>query len=167
MLVLRIIHIGLGVFWAGTLIFLAFYLAPAVVRAGPGGGRVMQELHRARLMQVMPAMALLTILSGAWMMWVVSGGFGPTFFRTGYGVSLTIGAVASLVAFVLGVAVMRPAQAKMGELGERMAAVASEEERARVAAETGVLRDRIGRTSHAIAWLLIIAVVTMAAARYL
>ena len=166
MVVLRIIHIGSGVFWAGALLFLVFYLAPAVGRAGPGGGRVMQELQKGKLMQVMPVVALLTILSGAWMMWTLSDGLHPRFFRSGYGISLSVGAAASILAFILGAVVMRPAQQRMGELGPRMAA-ATDAERPGLGAELTRLQARAARTSKAVAWLLIVAVVTMAAARYI
>ena len=165
MVALRIIHIGSGVFWAGALFFLAFFLAPAVGRAGPEGGRVMQELQKGRVMLVMPAVALLTILSGAWMMWTLSDGLHPRFFRSGYGISLSIGATASILAFLAGVVVMRPAQQRMGELGPRIA-VAPDDERAGLAAEMEKLRTRANRTTRAVAWLLIVAVVTMAMARY-
>ncbi|HUP21069.1 MAG TPA: hypothetical protein VM778_14115 [Gemmatimonadota bacterium] len=166
MLALRIIHIGAGVFWAGSVIFLSFYLMPAVGRAGPDGGRVMQELQKGRLMQVLPAAALATILSGAWLMWTLSGGFHPRFFGSGYGVSLTIGAVASIIAFLIGVTVMRSAQLRMTELAPRIA-TAADDERARIGAEVAALRARSGRASRAVAWLLVVAVLTMAAARYL
>lgn len=165
MVALRIIHIGSGVFWAGSLLFLAFFLAPAVGRAGPEGGRVMQELQKARLMHVIPLAALLTILSGAWLMWTLSGGLHPRFFGTGYGMSLSLGAAASILAFVIGLAVMRPTQLRMGELGGRMAG-ATDDERPRLAAEMTRLRTRSARASLAMAWLLIVAVVTMAVARY-
>ena len=165
MVALRIIHIGGGVFWAGAVLFLAFFLAPAVGRAGPEGGRVMQELQRARLMLVLPAVALLTILSGAWLLWIMSGGFSARFFRSGYGISLSIGAAASIVAFIIGLTVMRPAQLRIGALGPRIAGAAGEE-RTRLGAAVARLRTRAGRASVAMAWLLIVAVVTMAAARY-
>ncbi|MBW3553892.1 MAG: hypothetical protein KY466_10290 [Gemmatimonadetes bacterium] len=166
MVALRIIHIGSGVFWAGSLLFLAFFLAPAMGRAGPDGGRVMQELQKARLMHVMPVVALLTILSGAWMMWTLSGGLHARFFRSGYGISLTIGAAASILAFIIGLAVMRPTQLRIGELAGRMAG-AMDDERPRLGAEMTRLRTRAARATLATAWLLIVAIVTMAAARYI
>jgi hypothetical protein len=165
MVALRIIHIGGGVFWVGSILFLAFYLAPAIGRAGPEGGRVMQELQKARVMQVLPVVALLTVLSGAWLFWIMSAGLSPRFFRSGYGISLTVGAAATIVAYVGGLAVMRPAQMRMGALAARMAD-APPEERARIGAELARLRTRSGRASRVIAGLLIVAVVTMAAARY-
>lgn len=165
MVALRIIHIGGGVFWVGSILFLAFYLAPAIGRAGPDGGRVMQELQKGRIMQVLPVVALLTILSGAWLFWIMSAGLSPRFFRSGYGIALTVGAVATIVAYVIGLAVMRPAQLRMGALAPRMAE-APEDERARLGAEMARLRSRSGRASRVIAGLLILAVVTMAVARY-
>ena len=67
--------------------------------------------------------------------------------------------------FVIGLAVMRPAQLRMGALAPRMAE-APEEERARLGGEMARLRTRSGRASRVIAGLLIVAVVTMAVARY-
>lgn len=166
MLVLRVIHIGLGVFWAGAVIFVAFYLSPAVGRAGPAGGAVMQEIQKAKLMVVLPTAALATILSGFWIMWILSGGFSAHFFATRYGITLSIGAIATLVAFGMGYVVMRPAQLRMGELGARLAAADGDEERGRLAGEMAALRARSALAARAVAWLLIVAVVAMAAARY-
>ena len=41
----RIVHIGLGVFWAGTIFFFVFLLEPSVRSVGPQGGLVMKALQ--------------------------------------------------------------------------------------------------------------------------
>ncbi len=38
MIALRLLHILLGVFWAGTLFFIVTFLEPSVRAAGPEGG---------------------------------------------------------------------------------------------------------------------------------
>lgn len=165
-LVLRLIHIVLGVFWAGVVFFLVVFLAPAMGRAGPGGGAVMAQINRARFFEILPAVALITILSGAWLMWIVSGGFDAAFFSSGWGVSLTVGGVAALVAFVIGTAVMRPATLRLLELGPQLAKATSEEQRQRLESTVAALRRRSRTASVWVAWLLLIAVAGMAAARY-
>ncbi|NIQ59859.1 MAG: hypothetical protein GWN71_42990 [Gammaproteobacteria bacterium] len=165
-LVLRVIHIVLGVFWAGAVFFLVLFLAPAVGRVGPDGGKVMAEIDRARFLEVMPILALVTILSGVWLMWIVSGGFAGAFFSSGWGQSLTVGGAAALVAFLIGTLRMRPATKRVLGLGPQMAAATSDEERARLGAEMQALRKRARKASVWVAWLLLVAVAGMAAARY-
>ena len=165
-LVLRLIHIILGVFWAGAIFFLVLFLAPAVQRAGPGGGKVMGEINEARFFQIMPLVALVTILSGAWLLWILTGGFEPDFMGSPWGISLSVGALAAIIAFVIGVFVMRPATTRIMEFGPQMAAAASDEERQAISAELAPLRKRSRTAGIWVAWLLLIAVATMAIARY-
>jgi hypothetical protein len=165
-LLLRVIHILFGVFWAGVVFFMVSFLQPAVGRAGPEGGKVMAELNRARFFTWMPLIALVTILSGGWLMWGTSSGFEGAFFASRWGVSLSIGAVASLVAFGIGAAVMRPASARMFEIGGQMAKAAPENRQALMAEMAGI-QKRAGKAARWMAALLLIAVITMAAARAL
>lgn len=165
-LVLRVVHILFGVFWAGVVFFLVSFLQPAVGRAGPEGGKVMAELNRAQFFTWMPIIALVTILSGAWLMWIDSAGLSGAFFATAWGMSLSTGAVAAIIGFVIGLVVMRPASTRMFEIGGRMA-TASPEEKQALMAEMGQLQQRAGTAARAVAVLLLIAVSTMAAAQVL
>lgn len=166
-LVLRLLHIILGVFWAGAIFFLVLFLAPALGRVGPEGRKVMAQLDRARFFEVMPLVALVTILSGAWLMWIGSGGFRPLYFTSRWGLTLTAGAIAAIVAFGVGTAIMRPTSKRLLALGPRVAAAPSDDERERLGAEVGALRRRARTASLWVAGLLLIAVVAMAGARYL
>jgi hypothetical protein len=47
---LRLLHIVLGAFWVGTLIFFALFLIPSVRDAGPDGAKVMAALQRRRFL---------------------------------------------------------------------------------------------------------------------
>ena len=165
-LVLRLLHIVLGVFWAGVVFFLVLYLGPAIQRAGPDGGMVMQEINKARFFEVMPLAALITIATGVWLMWLVSNGFDTPFFSSRWGISLSVGGAAAIVAFVIGVFIMRPATTRMLELGPQMASASSDEERQQLGAEMQTLQARSRAASVWVAWLLLIAVAGMAAARY-
>ena len=60
----RVIHIVVGVFWAGTVFFNAWLLAPALRDLGPDGGKVMGALAKRGMLMILPVAGILTILSG-------------------------------------------------------------------------------------------------------
>ena len=167
LLLLRIIHIGCGVFWAGSILFLAFYVFPAVQRSGPDGGKFMQAISSTnRFAQVLPLMALLTILSGAVLMWRQSGEFTPEWFATKYGLSLTIGGALAVIALIQGMSVNKPAVTRIERIGQRIQAhggVPNDAERAEMIA----LRARVIGSTQLLAVWLSLAVIAMAIARYL
>lgn len=166
MILLRVLHITLGVFWAGTLFFMVLFLGPSVRSVGPDGAKVMQALARRRFLDVMPVVAGLTILTGLILYWQLSGGMAMGWVRSPFGLSLTIGGGGSILAFIVGVFVMRAATLRAGRLGAGLPAVPAGE-REQVEAEIRRLRQRAASGARVVAVLLLIAVVTMAVARYL
>jgi uncharacterized membrane protein len=165
MLLMRLLHIGLGVFWAGTAVFTATFLFPAIAEAGPDGAKVGAALMRRRFMQVMPPVAGLTILSGLYLYWKVSGGFQPSFMHSGMGMTLGLGAAAAIAPFVVGVAVMRPAMMRAGALAQSAAQAPPAERQAQLAAAEA-MRQRGARAGQVVAVLVALAVTAMALARY-
>lgn len=166
MLVLRVVHVVFGVFWAGTLFFVTLFLEPSVREAGPDGARVMQGLMQRRFMQVLPLSAVLTILSGLWLLWRVSAGFQPTWFGSATGITLSIGMTAAIVGFALGMSLMRPAQLRAMALAQALPQLPDDAARAAQQAVIQALRRRAAVTARWVAALLAAAVVTMAVARY-
>jgi uncharacterized membrane protein len=166
-IVLRLIHILLGVFWAGTIFFLVSFLEPSIRGAGPAGGQVMQQLNARRFLTHLPIIAALTILSGFGLYWRVSAGFEPAWMGSPVGVTLGIGAAAALVAFAIGVFVMRPATIKVLQLAPSLQQMAEGPERAARMAEIDGLRTRSRMAARTVASLLAITVAAMAIARYL
>lgn len=166
-LTLRVIHIVCGVYWAGTLLFVATFLEPSIRAVGPDGAKVMQALMRRRYLDVMPVVALLTILTGLDLYRRVSAGFSMVWITSRPGMSITIGAVAALIAFAVGVGVMRPAAKKIGPLGQTTQQLPEGPERDVRLAELQGLRRRTALAGRWVAGLLAIAVIGMAAARYL
>ena len=75
LLLVRLIHIVIGVFWAGTIIFNAWLLAPTLRDLGPEGGKVMGGLAKRGMLTILPVSGILTILSGIWLYWHASVGF--------------------------------------------------------------------------------------------
>ena len=163
----RILHIGLGVFWAGAVFFLVFLLEPSVSSVGPEGGRVMQALQKRGLLTVMPVAAVVTILSGGFLYGHLLSGAGPGWLATRFGAALTIGAAASLVAFGQGLFLMRPATLQVGRLSARLGESPEAGERDALLAEIAEMKSRSRTHARWVAFWLGIAVVTMAIARYL
>ncbi len=164
LLVMRLVHILLGVFWVGTVLFTSVFLLPAARDAGPEAAKVIGGLGR-RISTVLPPIAGLTILAGLWLFWRVSGGFQPAFMRSGTGITFSLGGAAAIAALVIGVTVARPAMMRAGALAES-AARAPAAERDGQLAEAQRLRLRAGAAGQVVAGLLILAVAAMALARY-
>ena len=152
MIVLRFVHIGAGAMWVGMMAFMTFYLTPALNEVGPDAGKVMQALQKQKIMIVMPVIALLTIISGAWMMMRLFAG--PSDFAASrMGMALNVGAAAAIIAFLIGVIVMRPMMMKSMTTTDP--------------AEAQKLRARGAALSQWVARLLMLALGAMAVARYL
>jgi uncharacterized membrane protein len=160
---LRLIHIITGVFWAGAFFFIVSFLMPAFKDAGPDAGKVAASLQNRRLTTWMPVMALLAILSGLALygLRMQGGGWAATTEAR----TLGVGAVAAIVAFVIGLATVRPAMIKADALGREAAGLSGAERDAKLAA-ANALRARSAMWQRTVATLLLVTIVTMAIARY-
>ncbi len=166
LIVFRILHIVLGVFWAGTLIFTAFFLIPSLREAGPDAAKVTAGLMKRKFLTVMPVVALITILSGLWLYSKVSVGFQPEYMRSKPGMAIGIGGLSAIVAFLIGVTVVRPSMLKAIALSQGAASASPPDKEARLA-EAAALRVRAGKAGVVVALLLILTAGTMAIARFL
>jgi hypothetical protein len=165
-LLLRFTHVVAGTLWVGFAVFVATYLGPAIQEAGPDGGKVMAALQRRGLMNVLPALALLTILSGTWLMWHDAAISGGAFMRSPAGMVFGIGSLVALAGFAVGMTLLRPSMLRVLAI---MASVpsAAAADRERLLAEAQRYRARGAAAGRVVAALLLIATVAMAVARYL
>ena len=166
MVALRLVHIGGAVFWAGAVFFIVLFLEPSVRAAGPDGAKVMQGIQQRNLLNILPVVAALTILSGVALYWRVSVGFNGDWMASPVGASLTIGAVASIAAFLTGIFVMRASTVRAGRLAPK-AQQSEGDARAALMGEVQALRLRARMSARWVAALLAVGVATMAVARYL
>ena len=90
LILLRLVHVLCGVFWAGALMFVVTFLEPSIRASGPEGAKVMRALIQRKYLNWIPILAAITILSGLWLMWIVSGGFAGAWFKSGAGMTLTL-----------------------------------------------------------------------------
>lgn len=160
LIVMRLLHVISGVFWAGTMIFVAFFLFPSVRDAGPEGGKVVAELTRRRFTEIVPVIALISILSGLWLYWRGSAGFLPMYMSSGTGMTYGTGGAAAILSLLIGMTVVRPSMKRAAQL-----AAAGKPDDVRMAQIQG-LRARAGKGGQIVAVLLLIAVAAMAIGRY-
>jgi hypothetical protein len=163
-IILRVVHILGAIFWGGTVFFNALFLFPSMRDAGPDSAKIGMELMRRRFTTVMPVVAILTLLAGAWLLARASGG-SAAYMRTGPGIAYSIGATAGIIALIIGATVMAPSMNKAMALSQS-AATAAPAERERWLGAAAALRARAGKAGVAMAFLLVIAATCMAVARY-
>jgi uncharacterized membrane protein len=163
----RFVHVTTAAYWVGAVLFINAFLGPAIEAIDPEGRPVMRELVRRRYFEVTLVMATFTILSGLYLVWLDSSGFHAEWFNTRFGRTLSIGMAAAILAYVLAIISVRPALARIMSIGQQMAHVASRDERHDLAAALETARGRLVRAGAFTALLLVLAVATMAVARYL
>ena len=158
---LRAVHIVAAAFWVGASLSFAFFLEPVAHSLGPAAGGFMTELTEKRRFPIVVAVtSVLAIVAGALLYWRNSSGLEWDWVSTRTGTVFTVGAVAAIVAWLVGFIVLRPGI-------ERTSALSA------AAATDGAARDELAqlgrrlRTASLVnAWLIILAALAMAVARY-
>jgi uncharacterized membrane protein len=111
---LRIIHIFAAVAWIGGGIFMVSILGPTVQAAGPEGGRFMMRMaSTGRLSRVLTMSSILTILAGLLLYYPTSGNLNGAWLSSAHGITLTIGAIVGILAFLHGAFVTGRTSSKM------------------------------------------------------
>jgi hypothetical protein len=166
LVVLRIVHVLAGAFWAGSAITVFLFLQPTAREVGPAAGPFMTHLgQKKRLPDITLGAAGLTILAGLLMYWRVSDGFDGDWITSAYGLAITIGALCAIGAVILGGAVVRPSMLRAGAIAQE--AAASGGPTPEQANEIQALQGKVRTSGAVIVPLLILAVALMASAQYL
>ena len=165
-LLARFIHVVCGVLWAGSLLFFAFMLTPAIRATGPSGGAVIQHLMRNQKLQpFLITLMLLTVLSGLTLYRLDMVAFGPAWVHTGPGRTFAAGAAFAILGVIIGLSVNAPAAGKLGAISGPIQA-AGRQPTAEEAAQIGRLQARIARGGMITTVLILLAVTCMGVARY-
>ena len=157
---LRAIHIGVGVFWIGSILLVTFYLLPAARATGAAGGQGLQEMMLRRRVPVHMIWAgFITILAGAGLYMRNMALSHGAWARSPMGIGISIGAVAAIIGLFVGMIVNGPTARRLALAGQPGAPPLSDAEREGLAR-----RLRIGTITTTL--MLVIAVIMMATARY-
>ena len=162
MVVLRLAHIGAGAFWVGSGLMLVLVILPALRRSGAEAG---QRLPMAQISQAMAISSLITTIAGVILYILVSGFAGP-WMASPMGIGLSIGAVAGLAAFLVGLLSTGPTSSRMGELGARLQAAGGPPAPEQLA-EMRQLQAKLNTSSMWSVILSTLSLAFMAVARYL
>lgn len=165
LLILRILHISCGVFWAGSVFSFVLFIAKAVKASGPEGGRFMQQLGKTGYPIAVMVAAIITILAGVLLIAKLSSGFQAAWFTTLYAQVLTAGGVLAIIAFIIGFTVNRPAAARINAIGDAIAKAGGPPTAEQIQ-ELSSLRKKLFTGSNIIAVLLAVVVLAMSIFRY-
>ncbi|MBK5284329.1 MAG: hypothetical protein JJE25_02915 [Bacteroidia bacterium] len=163
---LRLIHIVSAIFWAGAIMYLAWFIIPAVKALGPDGGKFMQQLSRTnKLPIVMLITGGLTVLGGILLIEQLSGGFQPGWFGTTHGIIISTGGTLAIAAYVIGLSVNLPTVNRMGAIGKAVAESGAPPSPEQMQ-ELQKLRNKLFAATNAMAGLVFIAAISMSIVRY-
>lgn len=164
-ILLRITHIFCGVLWVGAAFFNLMFLQPSVRATGAEGQALNRYMvQKTRMTTYVYAVATLTFMAGLALYYILSG-FRASFFRSGYGIVLTIGSIAGIISWVMVVIVVRGIFAQMGAIGSAIQAQGGKPTPEQ-AGRMGALAARLSSYGNFTLVLMLIAVFSMAAARY-
>lgn len=124
LIVFRILHVVLAIAWGGAVFLMVFFLQPTAKAIGPAAGPFMRELLGTRkLVDWILRIAGTTIVAGGFLYWhdlQLYGNLGD-FLGSAFGLWLTIGAVAALVAFGIGMFATKPTIVRSLAVGGQIA----------------------------------------------
>ena len=163
--VLRVIHIVGGVFWAGAVWVLARYIEPTAAAAGPEGGRFMQRFAGSGYTAAVVSAGLGTIAAGVALLWMDSGGFQPAFMASRFGETISIGAASAILAAVVGIGLGARNAMRLKAVGAAIQGQAGGPTPEQLAQVQGI-QTRLRLGGRIAAGLLVVTVVCMAVARY-
>lgn len=164
--IFRLTHIVAGILWTGAAVSYLFFFKPSVQSIGAAGPQFMQSLMERRKYPIfMIITSLLTVIAGGVLFWYSSGGFTLSWITSGPGLGYTIGALAALGAFFLGMFAIGPTAGKIGALGKEIAAGGSGPTPAQLN-QMHALEKKMNGLENVEFILMAISLVAMATARY-
>jgi uncharacterized membrane protein len=164
-ILLRLIHILSAILWVGTAIFINVLLFPSLRGEPATMGKVANILAAKGMHKYLGLSAILTLLSGFSLVWIMSNGDLGAYSR-GPGRVFTMAGGLATIAFLLGMMIARPMGLKMGELGGKLGATTDAAEKGRLTAEMAALQKKSAIVTMLVVGLLILAACGMAVARY-
>ena len=166
MLILRLLHIVSGAFWVGTVITAVLFIEPTAKALDREGERFFAHLViRRRLAVVLAIAATVTVVAGALLYWIDSGGLRLEWIMTGTGIAFTAGGLSALIALAIAAIILKPEVDRLAAIADRD--VGTAEDSARPPIEDEASERRLRRWSLIQVSLLVFTVSAMAVARYL
>jgi hypothetical protein len=165
-LILRLIHIGVGAFWVGAVFTSVLFVQPTAAALGPEGGRFSFHLARhRRFSKAILLSAATTIIAGIWLLWISTNGLNLDRLLDISRLGFTVGGLVAILTFALGSLYVYPRTERVvGIMSSAMAESRgpNPEEQAKL----GQLRAQLLQAGWVTVVGLGVAVAAMATARY-
>jgi uncharacterized membrane protein len=160
----RIIHIGAAIAWAGGAALFFFYIEPAINKLGPEAEPFVNEVIVRRKAPIyFAAVSTIAVLGGAVLYYRDAGGLQLWAGTTG--TIFTIGAVAAVIAWIGGNALIPSSLKRMGGIAAEMQAAGGPPP-AELVARMHAAQERLRLIGTIDLILIAIAIVTMESAKY-
>jgi uncharacterized membrane protein len=160
---LRIVHIGAGVFWVGGALVMNFFIAPSLRATGDAGRQFAGHLMgRTRFSTVLTTSAVLSIIAGFLLYGIDSNWFTSAWQTSGPGIGFGAGALFAVIGFVTGIMNGNNNKA-MGRLGAQIQGKPTAEQTAKLE----VIQKQQAWVVPLNTYSLLLALLLMSAARYL
>jgi hypothetical protein len=167
LILLRLVHIGSGIFWVGAAFAFFLFIQPAVRSLGPDTeGAFMGQLSRVQKFPMIIFGATILTVGAGLILYLRDAGGLQLWLGSATGVGFTIGAAAAIVSFALGPSVIVPTIGRLDEIGKTLESEhrpPTPEEGARI----GALQARLDKFGKVDLVFLAIAVLFMSTSRYL
>jgi hypothetical protein len=166
LIVLRVFHFVGGTCWLGGAIIFHLFLEPTAKATAPGSHQFMQYfIVRRHYSTYMGISSLLTILSGALLLWHRSSGLDANWITSGPGVVLTLGSVLGIIALGIGFFIIAPTAKRLTGLGQAIQAAGGPPLPEQMS-EVHQLETKMNQVGWSEFALMLVSLLTMAVARY-
>ncbi len=166
LLVLRFIHIIASVCWAGGGFIFFLFVEPTAKAMAPTGMQFVQYMVTKRRFSIfMVVSSTLTVLTGALLLWRYASGNWLGYMSTGPGLVFTLGSIAGVVVYFIGMFGVNPRAVKLSKLGQEIQVAGGPP-----TPEQGALLHKLDREMSALGLadfiLVAVSLGLMASARY-
>ena len=118
-LIFRFVHIVASVCWAGGSFIFFLFVEPTAKAMKPMGVQFVQHMAaKRRFNMFMTISSTLTVLSGALLLWQDASGQWLAWLQTGPGLGFTLGSLAGIVVYLVGMFGVKPRADRLAQIGE-------------------------------------------------
>ena len=119
LIVLRFIHVVASACWVGGSFIFFLFVEPTAKSLAPEGMQFVQHMVTKRRFSVfMVISSTLTVLSGAILFWYDASGQWLSWIQTGPGLGFTLGSIAGVLVYFVGMFGINPRAVKLAKIGE-------------------------------------------------
>lgn len=161
--IVRLLHVLLGVFWVGSVLFTMLILKPRLARLGASFEKPVMAAIMPRLVPAMFISGITVFVTGSILTLNMRAGDVSSLLSTGWGFMIFLGSVATVGAIIVGLGGLAPTGIRMGRLSDELSGQPPTPAQAAALARLGRRMDRLERVDFA---LVVFALATMPLARF-